>query len=194
MVLYLACFGLVATLGRAFLENHRQATELREALARLESEQGRVAQLNVDLEGRVAARTADLAAANGALERASRSKSEFLANMSHEIRTPMSAIQGYADLLLDPDVSPWDRLEHVQTIRRNGEHLLRLINDILDLSKIEAGRMDVESIRCSPAGVLADVASLMRVRAIEKGLDFEISFETPVPEHIKSDPTRLRQV
>ena len=193
-VLYVACFGLLVTLGRAFWENQVQAGALRDALARLEAERERVTQLNIDLEGRVELRTADLASANEALERVSNSKSEFLANMSHEIRTPMSAIQGYADLLLDHDVTEADRLEHIHTIRRNGEHLLRLINDILDLSKIEAGRMQVETIDCSPAGVLVDVASLMRVRAIEKALDFELVFATPIPERIQSDPTRLRQI
>ncbi len=124
---------------------------------------------------------------------ASRSKSEFLANMSHEIRTPMTAVIGYADLLLDPTITASERLNHVQTIRRNGEHLLSLINDILDLSKIEAGKMTVESVPCSPSQIIVDVCSLMRVRARDKGLDFEVEFQTPIPETIVSDPTRLRQ-
>ncbi len=137
----------------------------------------------------VAQETALLAAAT----EASRSKSEFLANMSHEIRTPMTAVIGYADLLLDPSISSSERLTHVQTIRRNGEHLLSLINDILDLSKIEAGKMTVESVSCSPSQIIVDVCSLMRVRAKDKGLDFEVEFQTPIPETIVSDPTRLRQ-
>ncbi len=124
---------------------------------------------------------------------ASRSKSEFLANMSHEIRTPMTAVIGYADLLLDPGITASERLNHVQTIRRNGEHLLSLINDILDLSKIEAGKMTVESVPCSPSQIIVDVSSLMRVRAKDKGLAFEVEFETPIPETIVNDPTRLRQ-
>jgi signal transduction histidine kinase/DNA-binding response OmpR family regulator/HPt (histidine-containing phosphotransfer) domain-containing protein len=124
---------------------------------------------------------------------ASRSKSEFLANMSHEIRTPMTAVIGYADLLLDPSITASDRLNHVQTIRRNGEHLVSLINDILDLSKIEAGKMTVESVPCSPSQIIVDVCSLMRVRAKDKGLDFEVEFQTPIPATIVSDPTRLRQ-
>ena len=129
-----------------------------------------------------------------AAEESNRSKSEFLANMSHEIRTPMTAIQGYADLLMEPDTTESDRLEYVQTIRRNGEHLLRLINDILDLSKIEAGKMTVEHISCSPASVLVDVASLMRVRALDKALQFDVVYETDIPATIQSDPTRLRQI
>jgi signal transduction histidine kinase/CheY-like chemotaxis protein/HPt (histidine-containing phosphotransfer) domain-containing protein len=125
---------------------------------------------------------------------ASRAKSEFLANMSHEIRTPMTSIIGYADLLLDPETTPTERLTHIQTIRRNGEHLLSILNDILDLSKIEAGKMTVENVRCSPSMIIVDVASLMRVRAKEKGLFFEVHYQTPIPETIESDPTRLRQV
>jgi signal transduction histidine kinase/DNA-binding response OmpR family regulator len=129
-----------------------------------------------------------------ALELASRSKTEFLANMSHEIRTPMTSVLGYADLLMDPDLSPSERLNFIQVIRRNGEHLLTIINDILDLSKIEAGKMTVETVTCSPIQILVDVASLMRVRAIEKDLDFGVEYVGDVPETIQSDPTRLRQI
>jgi CheY-like chemotaxis protein/HPt (histidine-containing phosphotransfer) domain-containing protein len=114
--------------------------------------------------------------------------------MSHEIRTPMTSIIGYADLLLDPESSSTERLAHIQTIRRNGEHLLTILNDILDLSKIEAGKMTIEQVRCSPSMIIVDVASLMRVRAKDKGLFFEVHYQTPIPETIKSDPTRLRQL
>jgi signal transduction histidine kinase/CheY-like chemotaxis protein/HPt (histidine-containing phosphotransfer) domain-containing protein len=125
---------------------------------------------------------------------ASRAKSEFLANMSHEIRTPMTAIIGYADLLLDPETTANERVTHIQTIRRNGEHLLSILNDILDLSKIEAGKMTVETVSCSPSMIIIDVASLMRVRAKSKNLFFEVQYLTPIPDTIESDPTRLRQV
>jgi signal transduction histidine kinase/DNA-binding response OmpR family regulator len=125
---------------------------------------------------------------------ASRAKSEFLANMSHEIRTPMAAVMGYADLLLDPRVASTERVNHIQTIRRNGEHLLSLVNDILDISKIEAGKMQVEAIATSVGQVVAEVASLMRVRATDKSLAFEIEYLGVIPETMQSDPTRLKQI
>ncbi len=128
------------------------------------------------------------------LDTANKTKSEFLANMSHEIRTPMTAVIGYSDLLLDPSLGASDRVNYVQVIRRNGEHLLALINDILDLSKIEAGKMTLERIPMSPSQVLVDVASLMRVRAVEKGLSFDLRYVGLIPENISSDPTRIKQV
>ena len=138
---------------------------------------------------------AELHQAKASAEAASRAKSAFLANMSHEIRTPMTAIVGYAEMLLKPDQPPAERLDCVQTIRRNGEHLLGVINDILDLSKIEAGQLSCESVPCSPAAVLWEVASMMRARAAAKGLRFEVEAAAGlVPQTIRSDPTRLRQV
>ncbi|QDV27444.1 Autoinducer 2 sensor kinase/phosphatase LuxQ [Aureliella helgolandensis] len=124
---------------------------------------------------------------------ASRSKSEFLANMSHEIRTPMAAILGYADVLLGHLADP-DNRNCVLVIKRNGKHLLELINDILDLSRIEAGKLDVELETVSLPQLVAEVQSLMHVRATEKRLDFRTEFNGQVPETIQTDPTRLRQM
>ncbi|HUG89992.1 MAG TPA: PAS domain S-box protein [Planctomycetaceae bacterium] len=135
----------------------------------------------------------ELIEARHAAEAASHSKSEFLANMSHEIRTPMTAILGYADVLAEHVRDP-DDLECVETIKRNGRHLLEIINDILDLSKIEAGRLDVERQPCSPGQIVADVRSLMEVRAQEKGIPLVVEYECEIPETILSDPTRLRQI
>ncbi len=129
-----------------------------------------------------------------AAEVANQAKSEFLANMSHEIRTPMTAILGFAENLLDPTLSEDERLNAVQTIRRNGDHLLDIINDILDLSKVEAGRLSVERVACSPFQVVAQVHSLMQVRAGAKGLVFNIEYLGSIPATIRTDPVRLRQI
>ena len=106
----------------------------------------------------------------------------------------MTAIIGYSDLLLEPAQSASDRLNHVNTIRRNAEHLLTVINDILDLSKIEAGALTVERIACSPWQVVSELASTMRVRATEKRLRFDVEAVGDLPETIQSDPVRLRQI
>lgn len=118
-------------------------------------------------------------------------KSDFLANMSHEIRSPMTAILGFADLLKAEDE---EERQIVETIRRNGHFLLELINDILDLSRIEAGKVEIEQVEFSPAQLLEDVCSLMSVRAAESGLELMSTYETEVPVSIKSDPIRLRQI
>jgi CheY-like chemotaxis protein len=118
--------------------------------------------------------------------------------MSHEIRTPMTAILGYADLLLDESNQvSLDRtrtVEALHTIQRNGDHLLQIINDILDLSKIEAGKLEVERIACSPRQLVGEVVSLMRARAEAKGLDFRDEYVGEIPRLMLTDPTRLRQI
>src|SRR6056297_1175441 len=124
---------------------------------------------------------------------ASVAKSEFLANMSHEIRTPMAAILGHADVLLGHLDDP-DNRNCVLTIKRSGNHLLEVINDILDLSRIEAGKLEIEFSELPLSQILADLDSLMRLRAEEKGLDMNIGFEGLLPETVWTDPTRLRQV
>ena len=124
---------------------------------------------------------------------ANRAKSEFLANMSHELRTPMTAILGYMDIVLENASRP-DDVEAGAVIRRNAEYLMDLINDILDLSKVEAGRLQVERIETSPATLLSEVASLMRVRAEAKNLWIRFSIDGQIPSTIQTDPTRLRQI
>jgi signal transduction histidine kinase/CheY-like chemotaxis protein/HPt (histidine-containing phosphotransfer) domain-containing protein len=138
--------------------------------------------------------TRELATARLDALEASNVKGAFLANMSHEIRTPLTAILGFAGLLLDDSLGPAERSAHVQTIRRNGEHLLALVNSILDLSKIEVGKMTVERIPTSPASVVVDVVSLLRVRAAEKKVGLEVTCAGAVPETIATDPTRLKQI
>jgi signal transduction histidine kinase/CheY-like chemotaxis protein/HPt (histidine-containing phosphotransfer) domain-containing protein len=136
----------------------------------------------------------ELARCRDAAEGANRSKSEFLANMSHEIRTPMAAIIGYADLMLDPTRGDAQRQGDIQSIRRNGQHLLSVINDVLDLSKIEAGGMTVERIETDLPRLAAEAVSMTRPGAIEKGLTLRLAFDTPVPRFGLTDPLRLRQV
>jgi PAS domain S-box-containing protein len=129
-----------------------------------------------------------------AAEAATRAKSDFLANMSHEIRTPMTAILGHAELLLEGGQNPPARRASAVAIQRNGEHLLRIINDILDLSRIEAGKLSVERTSCSPVRLLGDVKAMMQARAVAQNLAFDCEFSGPIPEQIVSDPTRLRQI
>ncbi|HUO09220.1 MAG TPA: ATP-binding protein [Phycisphaerae bacterium] len=136
-----------------------------------------------------------------AAEAANRAKTEFLANMSHEIRTPMTAILGHIDLLEDgrssegeEELTPHERRQSLRTIRRNTEHLLQLVNDVLDLSKIEAGKLTIERVACCPLQIISEVAAVMRVRALEKRIAFQVQYIGPVPQTITSDPTRLRQI
>ena len=128
-------------------------------------------------------------------EAANRAKSDFLANMSHEIRTPMNAILGFTEVLKrgygkDPEESK----RYLATIASSGKHLLDLINDILDLSKVEAGRIEVERISCQAHRVVQEVVHIMRVKANEKGIALKLAATTTVPDYLMTDPARLRQI
>jgi PAS domain S-box-containing protein len=127
-------------------------------------------------------------------EEANQAKSQFLANMSHEIRTPLTAILGFADLLREEGSSEEQRVQTIDIIKNAGAHLLTVINDILDLSKIEAGKMTLERIDTPFLRVVREVDSLMRPRALGKGVGLRATLGSPVPERIVSDPTRLRQI
>ena len=181
-------------------------------LGRIEQSEKQLRAYNDDLEDRVSQRTAELERevkghretaqsliqAKNAAEQASQVKSDFLANMSHEIRTPMNAILGFTELLKRAEESGEAekdaRREYLDTIHSSGQHLLGLINDILDISKIESGKMVVEKIVFSPHQMVSEVVSILRVQAERKGIGLEYSWVGKVPETIESDPARFRQV
>ncbi len=135
-----------------------------------------------------------LIGANEIVVKASKAKSDFLSNMSHEIRTPLTAVIGFSETLLDSDQSMHTRINTIKTIIRNGKHLLSLINNILDLSKIEADKIEIEKINIDPFKILTEVSSLLSSLAVEKNIDFKINYLSELPKHFKSDPVKLKQI
>ena len=163
------------------------------ALERSLAEHARTNEELVAIRGRLERKNRELERARAAAVEATRCKGEFLANMSHEIRTPLSSIVGFADLV-DEEASEETRRGMLQAIRRNSEHLLSLVNDVLDLSRLEADRVELERIPTSPGEVANDVVGMLEPRATEKGLDLVLEIEDGVPDLVALDPTRLRQV
>ena len=136
----------------------------------------------------------DLREARDRAEAANLAKTTFLANMSHEIRTPLTAILGFTELLASGTSDENSRVSYLGAVRRNGQSLMRIINDVLDMSKIEAGRLDVEQIPVNLPGLLNDVIQLFHTDAQQRGLILTANWEPALPEVIMTDPTRLRQI
>lgn len=127
-------------------------------------------------------------------EAASLAKSQFLANMSHEIRTPLSAIMGFTELMMDEDATDDEKNTNLQIVRRNGQQLLKIIDEILDISKVEAGRLETENEVVNLVDLMSGIESLMEVQANAKGIDLKIEIDQKIPDCVRTDETRLRQI
>lgn len=183
----LPAFGASACVGLMVWDQRRRVVSAHSALRRQTME---LAEKSDALERQAH----ELEAERKRAEAANRAKGAFVANMTHELRTPLTAILGYTELLegdrhLDTEAARW-----VRTVKRSGEHLLTLINDVLDYSKVEAGKMRVELLDTDPAAILEDVRLLMAEPASTKGLRLDVEWTTPAPPMIRTDPTRLRQI
>ena len=171
--------------------------ELSRAFDRMTANLAQVTASRVRLEQEIHEREqaeAALIQAKEAAEAANKAKSSFLANMSHELRTPLNAVLGFAQLMQRDDTLPEQHRKNLEIINHSGAHLLAMINDVLDMSKIEAGQMNVEVEAFDLPQLLEDIAAMIRVRAADKGLHFILEQAPDLPRHVSTDTGKLRQI
>jgi two-component system, sensor histidine kinase len=135
-----------------------------------------------------------LVEAQAAAESANRAKTQFLANVSHEIRTPLNAIIGFTELMLDPDIPADEKFDNLSIVRRNGQQLLKIINEVLDISKVEAGGLEIERLETHLPNLISSIKSMMSVIAFKKNLKLDIKVIGEIPDRIWTDSTRLQQI
>ncbi len=159
-----------------------------------EKYEGELKALNAQLEDKVKQRTEMLKKANHRAIKANKAKSQFIANTSHELRTPLTAILGFVDLLQKGGYSKEQHKEYLGIIERSSKQLIDIVNDVLDLSKMEANKLEINRELVNSREFFQDIEMLMALRAKEKNLDFEIKLSKEVPSHIFVDPLRLKQI
>lgn len=175
-------------------DRYRGALAMVTDITELKQKEDKLTRYRDHLEEEVQQRTEELRLARDAAEAASKAKSIFLANMSHELRTPLNAILGFSQIMsTEAGLTPAQR-ENLEIINRSGEHLLGLINDVLEIAKIEAGKLQLDVSSFDLHDMVLNVADMMRLRAQQKGLQLQLEQAAEVPRHIRGDASRLRQI